>query len=65
MYLNQNLQSIGCPVILVENGVFGHRIAKIGTLRTLFDDGQFGLEIEGGHMFNEKKDEHRIEQHCE
>ena len=45
--------------------MLGYRIAKIGIFRALFDDGQFGLEIEGGHMFDEKKDEHGIEQHCD
>lgn len=61
----QNLQSIGRPVILIEYGVLGDRIAEIGILRTLLNDGQFGFEIKGGHMFDKKKDEHSVEQHCE
>lgn len=45
--------------------MLGHRIAEVGVLRSLLDDGQFGLEIEGGHMFDEKQREHGVEQHCE
>ena len=45
--------------------MLGDRVAEIGILRALLDDRQFGLEIKGGHMFDEKKGEHGAEQHCE
>lgn len=44
--------------------MLGDRVAEVGVLRALLDDGQFGLEIEGGHMLNEKQREHSVEQHC-